>query len=177
MRADTAAAFVAGADVVYNAIDVFAMDAMRDVTEAGVSAGLCVVHAPVLGFGCAVTVFDPRCSPGFEAYFGPVPDLDDEAVMLSYLRHFGACVFGFVPQLASGTHRLGTNLLTPATVCPSCLLAGALSATALPDALTGRRRFPAVPGSVHIDLLSGRAVRVGRLRRALARLYAGLCLR
>jgi len=169
--------FVRGADIVYDGIDVFRMDLKRDLLSAAYEAGLPVLTAPVLGFGTSLALFDPKRSPTFEEYFGPVPDRDDREAYGRYIRLFGSGIFGIVPKLDWADYIQRVEQGDVPSVGTACMLSGAISATAIVACLTDRPNFPAVPETIHIDLMQRKIVHTRRWKRWVVKKYAQLFLK
>ena len=159
--------FLAGGSLAVDGVDLYALPAKRALYNAARERGLPVLSTPIFGFGAALAIFDPKVSPSFDEYFGPLPESDDAKGQRRYRMRLAARFFGFVTpvNLAEFAGRVHAG------ECPSLgtstMLAGALGALAAVDLATGRRFYPVVPRTMHIDLQVPRAVTAGPVRRWL----------
>ncbi len=86
--ADNADSFVANADVVVDALDVFAMPARQILYAAARRAGKPVLFAAPLGFGATLAVFMPQ-GMSFEEYFDISPGMTTFDLMVSFVVGLG----------------------------------------------------------------------------------------
>lgn len=168
---ETVPSFVEGASIVIDGIDLYALNTKKSLFDTALKQNIPVISTPILGFGAALAFFHPTRSPGFEEFFGPVPDKSDQQQYHQYTRTLAAGFFGFKPRLnwPLFTGRVDSGKVP--SIVTSCMLAGALAATAAVDYLLDRKNFPVVPTTIHIDLMQQKLVRTGPLKRWLFRKY------
>ena len=56
----------------------------------------------------------------------------------------------------------------------SCMLSGAMTVTAIIDYLLGKKQFPIVPKTIHIDLMQQKIIKIGLLKRFILKIYIRL---
>lgn len=166
-------ALVAGADVVVDGIDLYALDIKKALYDEARAQGLAVVSGPILGFGAALAIFDPVRSPSFDTHFGPIPDRTDKQAHARYTKMIAAGFFGFRPGMDWARYAGRVDQGKPPSIGVACMLSGALTTTAVIDRVLGRNTFPVVPTTVHVDLAEQRIVRMGGWRRRLFRAMIG----
>ena len=159
---DSVTGFVRGGSIVIDAIDLEGLEVKRDLFDASRREGLTVLTCPVFGFGTALGIFHPEQSPGFEEYFGVIPDREDVDAFAEYRMQLGPRLFGFQPTLDYETCARRIQENRPPTTGVSCLLSAALTTTAVIDQLSGEDRFPLVPTTIHIDLMEQRVETIRR---------------
>ena len=169
--------FLAGGTVVLDGIDLARLPIKKALFDAARARGLPVLSSPILGFGTGLAWFDPVRSPTFEAFFGPLPPEGDAAARRRYVEGLAAAFFSFRPRLDWPLFRRRVHAGQVPSVGVATMLSGALAATAVVDRLCGSGRFPAVPVTLHVDLMEGRVARTGPARRAVFRLAMRLFVR
>jgi molybdopterin/thiamine biosynthesis adenylyltransferase len=157
--------FLREGSVVLDGIDLYALAHKRLLYDRARAAGLPVISTPILGFGAALAVFDPRRSPTFEQHFGVVPDRSDEKAWRRALTRIAMGFFGQLPPLDWPLFARRAFTGRCPSVGAACMLAASLGAAATADCILGRGAYPVVPDTLHVDLQRMRAVRVGALRR------------
>jgi molybdopterin/thiamine biosynthesis adenylyltransferase len=175
VTAANADAFVAGADLVVDGVDFFALDGRRALFAAARRAGVPAITAGPLGFGATLHVFSPT-GMSFDEYF----DLADRQDPFEQLLNF---VVGLAP---GGLHvpYLDFATVNPATGRGPSSIVGTQLASCLVGAeavriLLGRGPSPEAPRYFQFDayrrkLKSGSLPRgnrsvVQRLKRAVLR--------
>jgi molybdopterin/thiamine biosynthesis adenylyltransferase len=172
VRPETMHSFLEGGSIVIDGVDLYEFDIKKILYDTALKQNIPVISIPILGFGAALAVFHPDKSPGFEEFFGPVPDKSNKEVYDQYIKTFAASIFGFKPKLDWPLYldRVADGAVP--SIGTSALLAAAMATTASVDYLLGRGSIPSVPTTVHIDLMQQKLVRQGSLRRWLLRKYA-----
>lgn len=179
---DNLADFLRGGTIVLDGIDLANLATKARLFRAARAAGLPVVSCPILGFGAALAVFDPRRSPSFDEFFGPVPPRDADArTMDAYLANISISFFSFSPRMDWRLHRDRARAGAIPSIGTAAMLAGSLAATAILSVVCGKGTVPIVPTTMHVDLLEGRVARTGPRRRWFARqglrLFMGMARR
>jgi molybdopterin/thiamine biosynthesis adenylyltransferase len=174
---ENASAFVAQAAVVLDGIDLGSLPEKKLVYDESRRQGITLISSPIVGFGTALAIFDPVRSPAFDDYFGPIPDLKDPAVRRAYVRVIGLSFFNFLPRLDWPTYMKRVNEGNVPSVGAACLLSASLTTAAVVDLLLGSRTFPVVPTTIHVDVMSCRIRKMGRVGRFFLRILAGLRLK
>ncbi|MCK4817249.1 ThiF family adenylyltransferase [bacterium] len=171
LRPETIPPFVEGASIVIDSIDLYELDTKKILFDIALKQKTPIISTPILGFGAALAFFHPTKSPSFEEFFGPIPNRSDQKKYNQYIKYFATGFFGFKPKLnwALYTDRVDTGKVP--SIITSCMLAGALAATASVDYLLDRKSIPVVPTTIHIDLMQQKLVRTGPLRRWFLRKY------
>jgi molybdopterin/thiamine biosynthesis adenylyltransferase len=159
--------FLAGCSFAVDGVDLYALPAKRALYNAARERGLPVLSTPIFGFGAALAIFDPKVSPGFDEYFGPLPETDDAKGQRRYRIRMASRFLGFVTPVNVGEFVNRVQAGECPSLGTSTMLAGALGALAGVDLATGRRAYPVVPRTMHIDLQIPRAVTAGPVRRWL----------
>jgi molybdopterin/thiamine biosynthesis adenylyltransferase len=172
VQPETMHAFLEGGSIVIDGVDLYEFDIKKNLYDTALKQNIPVISIPILGFGAALAVFHPAKSPGFEEFFGPVPDKSNKKAYNQYIKNFAASIFGFKPRLDWPLYLDRVANGTAPSVGTSALLAGAMAATASADYLLGQNSIPAVPKTFHIDLMQQKLVRQSSLRRWLLRKYA-----
>jgi molybdopterin/thiamine biosynthesis adenylyltransferase len=168
-------AFLDGADIAIDGLDILAVRVRRRLFRAARKSDIWALSAGPLGFGAAFLAFDPggMSADTYFAFHDAMTPIDE----------FVAFVVGVGP---AGLHLQYLDLAEldlRAGVGPSsgaaCMMCGALVATETVALLTGKRTPRAAPRYAQWDLLRGKLVRglilgggknpVQRLRRALFR--------
>lgn len=167
---DNLDAFLDGGSAVIDGIDLYALPIKKALYDAARARGQAVISTPILAFGAALAIFDPACSPTFDDHFGSAPAPDDEKAYRRYLQRIAMGFFGILPDIDWATFADRVYAGKCPSIGTSCMLGGSMGTLAVLDVLSGTRRYPRAPDTIHIDLSRPRAVRVGRLRRALFKL-------
>lgn len=154
--------FVQGGSILIDGIDSDGILVKRALFDTCRKEGLTVLMCPVFGFGAALGIFHPIQSPGFEEYFGVIPNPADAAVFDAYRMKFGARLFGFQPKLDEAMYARRVQENKPPSTGISCLLSAAITASAVIDQLSGNHQFPVAPATIHIDLMEQRVETVYR---------------
>lgn len=158
-------AFLEGGSVVIDGIDLYALPIKKALYDAARSRGLAVISTPILAFGVALAIFDPESGPTFDQHFGAPPPEDDEKACRRYLQRIAMGFFGILPDIDWATFAKRVYDGKCPSIGTSCMLSGSLGSLAVLDVLSGTRRYPRVPDTLHMDLAHQRIARVGRLRR------------
>jgi molybdopterin/thiamine biosynthesis adenylyltransferase len=145
-------AFLEGADLFVDGLDVFALDARRLVFARCADRGIPAITAAPLGMGAALLYFAPgRMS--FERYFR-MEGHDREEQLLRFL-------VGLAPSAMQRHYLVDPSRLSldreqvPSTPMGVELAAG-MAGTAALQILLGRGRVPAAPWGTHFDAYAGR---------------------
>lgn len=171
VTSDTIRSFIEGANIVIDAIDLYELEIKKLLYDVALQRKIPVISTPILGFGSALAVFHPLKSPSFEQYFGAIPSRSNRYEYNRYIRTLATGFFGFKPKLNWDVYDKRLDAGKVPSVGISCLLAGALAATASIDYLLDKGNIPLVPSTIHIDLMQQKIVRTGSLRRWLLRKY------
>jgi len=177
LRPSTIHSFVEGASIVIDAIDLYELDTKKILYDTALKQKIPIISTPVLGFGAALALFHPTKSPSFKEYFGTIPDKSDKNEYNRYIRTLATGFFGFKPKLNWTLYEDRVDTGKVPSIGTSCMLAGALAATASIDYLLDRKSIPVVPATIHIDLMQQKLVRTGSLRRWFLKKYIQLSLR
>jgi molybdopterin/thiamine biosynthesis adenylyltransferase len=177
VTAENVERFLDGGSVVVDGVDLYALEAKKLLYDGARQRGLPVFSSPVLGFGTALALFHPTQSPSFEEYFGNIPDRQDRKAFQRYIEQLAMGYFGFRPKLNWKHYMERVHSGQVPSIGTSCMVSGAAVAVAAADWLLGRKSMPAVPATLHIDLIERKVIRTGRLRRFLLRTLSGLYLR
>lgn len=161
--------FLDGGAIVLDGIDLARLDIKKKVYDTAREMGIPVLSCPILGFGCAMAFFDPKTSPSFEEYFGPLPAATDEVRKREYAQGLVPAFFSFRPSLDWPVFRQRVLEGKVPSVGVATMLSGALAAAAIVSHFCGKRRIPAVPTTLHIDLMERRIRTTGPLKRRLLR--------
>lgn len=166
---ENAVTLVRGTQAVIDGVDLYQLRPKRDMYHASRSAGIPVFTSPVLGFGAALAIFDPVKSPSFEKYFGKIPETANpqDPGFQRYVWKIGIGMFGFRPALDLKAFMKQVQEGNVPSAGTACMVSGAWVATAILDYLGNNTNFPHVPTTLHLDLRSGRLIRVGPFRRRL----------
>lgn len=139
--------FLAGVDVVLDALDAFALDARRRLFNRAREKGIPVVTAGPLGFGAAVVVFTPE-GMGFDQYFDIHDGMSEEEKLISFFT-------GLSPKLPHLRYmdRKSVNLLAHRgpSLGLACQLAAGLAAVDAIRLITGRGKVRAAPAYLTVD--------------------------
>ncbi len=155
-------AFVAGADVVLDGIDFFALEARRLVFRTARELGIWALTAGPMGFSAAMLAFSPTSRMSFDDYFdfARCADIGDQLIAFA----IGLAPAGLhVPYMDMSTVKLESGR-GPSSVV-ACQLCGSLLAMETMALVLGWREPFAAPGYLQIDL------RTSTLRRR--RLWLG----
>jgi len=169
--------FLAGADLVLDGIDLPGLRMKARMYDAARAAGLPVVSCPILGFGAALAIFDPKRSPSFEEYFGPLPPEGDARALDRYLAGVSLRFFAFTPRLDWRRHLERGRAGAIPSIGTAAMLSGTMAATAAIALLCGRGGLPVVPVTLHLDLAAGRLRRRGPAERWVLRRLLGVLQR
>jgi molybdopterin/thiamine biosynthesis adenylyltransferase len=152
IAADTVDAFLEGADVYVDALDVFALDARRVVFARCAERGIPAVTAAPLGMGAALMVFAPG-GMTFERYFR-LDGCDRQEQLVRFL--VGVAPTAMQRHYLADAARLSlVDESLPSTPMGVDIAAG-MAATAALKLLLGRGRVVAAPRVVHFDAYRGR---------------------
>jgi molybdopterin/thiamine biosynthesis adenylyltransferase len=169
--------FVAGGNLVLDGIDLPGLRMKKRLYDAARAAGIPVLSCPILGFGAALAIFDPKTSPTFEEYFGTLPPEGDAQGLDRYLSGISLRFFALVPKLDWTLQReRGRAGLIP-SIGTAAMLSGAMAATAGIAILCGKGALPVVPRTLHVDLMEGKMLRMGPGRRWVMKKLVGLVQR
>jgi molybdopterin/thiamine biosynthesis adenylyltransferase len=152
--------FLAGADVVLDGIDFFAIDARRLVFRVARELGIWALTAGPMGFSAAMLAFSPTSAMSFDDYFDfpRCADVGDQLIAFAV----GLAPAGLhVPYMDMSTVKLESGR-GPSSVI-ACQLCGSLLAMETLALVLGWREPFAAPGYTQIDLRTTR-LRRGRLR-------------
>jgi molybdopterin/thiamine biosynthesis adenylyltransferase len=162
--------FLDGGDVLIDAVDAYSIRLHADLLEGARRRRMPAIASPVLSFGTALAVFDPDRSPPFARHFHLDPaSLHDPATSAEMIL-FACGFFGYLPLFPPRSRfqaRLAERKVP--TVPTSCMVSGAWQADAVVDWRIGRRAYPVVPTTLHLDLAHNRIFRVGPLWHGLIR--------
>ena len=144
--------FLAGADLVVDGLDFFAIEARRMLFREAADRGLWTITAGPLGFSTAWIAFDPS-GMSFDEYF----DIDDSMSRVDQLIAFA---IGLTPK---ATHlpymdlsRASVKERTGPSSSLACQLASGVMAAAALKLLTGRGAPPAAPYFQQFDAYRNR---------------------
>lgn len=150
-----ASAFMRGADVFIDGIDVFEIELRRLLFRQARQRGIYAVTAGPLGFSTAWLVFDPA-GMSFDRYF----DFSDR---MTEPEMFAAFLMGLTP---SATHRdtmdssyIDVNARTGPSVGLACHLASGVAAAEVVKILLGRGRIYSAPYYHQFDAYHSKYVR------------------
>lgn len=139
--------FLAGADIVIDAIDFFNIEARRLLHAKARAKGLYVVASVPLGFGAAMLLFDPK-GMSFDDYF----DINDKLSEEQMFIRFG---IGFAPALLQKSYysplsvdfknRKGASLVT------GTLVSATLVSTEVVRVLLNKGDLKPIPYGMHFD--------------------------
>lgn len=148
-------AFLAGADLVIDGIDFFALDAKLLLFRKSRSKGLITITSCPLGFGASLILFSPQ-GMSFEEYFGFRPDMDDEEKNFTF-------AFGLSPTplclsyMNERASELGGRRAS--SVSPGLMLVGAITGTEAVKCLTGKKPVTFAPTVYQTDLMTHKTVK------------------
>jgi molybdopterin/thiamine biosynthesis adenylyltransferase len=150
--------FLAGADVLIDGIDFFAIEARRLLFMTARQLGMWGVTAGPIGFSTAWLSFDPR-GMSFDQYF----DIQDGMDPFQQLIAFGV---GLAPAATHMAYidlsRVDLRAATGPSVSAACQLCSGVAAMEVVKILTGRGRVEAAPRYHQFDAFTGQ-LRRGRL--------------
>ncbi|MGY5875767.1 MAG: hypothetical protein RTU30_08475, partial [Candidatus Thorarchaeota archaeon] len=165
---DNVEEFLEDAHIVIDGIDIYAMAAKKKFFDIARRNGQAVFCCPAIGFGAAIGIFDPEKSPTFDEYFGVPPENEDpgDPEFRRYVENFGVMFLSMRPtgldiDLARRRSKEGK---APA-VAAGCRLNSALIPAAIHGYIFDKGKVPIVPTTWHIDLLGGKIVKTGRIKR------------
>lgn len=158
-------AFLDGGTVVLDGIDLACLPMKKRLFDAALRRGLPVVSCPILAFGSALAFFHPERSPGFEAFFGPLPPEGDAAARRRFVEALAPAFFSFRPRLNWPLFRARVQAGKVPSIAMATMISGALAATAIIAYVCGRSLPACVPTTLHVDFMEGRISRTGPLRR------------
>ena len=163
--------FLRDADVVVDGIDIYAMDAKKKYFDVARKNGQAVFCCPAIGYGDAIGIFDPEKSPTFAEYFGAPPANQDPADLefRRYVENFGMMFLSTKPAGMDMTYaRKRSKLGKAPAIAAGCRLNSALVASAVMDYKFGlSKNIPIVPTTWHIDLVKGKIIKTGKIKRWL----------
>lgn len=153
--ATNADAFLAGADVAIDGLDIRAVPARREFFRAARSRGIWAMSAGPIGFGAAFLAFAPDGMSADE-YFG----FHDS---MTPLEAFILLVVGVAPAGLHLSYLDLSELDLSSGAAPSsgaaCMVCGALVATETVALLTGKRTPRPAPSYAQWDLMRGKLAR------------------
>lgn len=144
--------FLAGADLVVDGLDFFAIEARRMLFREAADRGLWTITAGPLGFSTAWIAFDP-VGMSFDEYF----DIDDSMSRADQLIAFA---IGLTPKATHVSYmdlsRASIKERTGPSSSLACQLASGVMAAAALKLLTGRGEPPAAPYFQQFDAYRNR---------------------
>jgi molybdopterin/thiamine biosynthesis adenylyltransferase len=138
--------FLAGVDLMIDALDVFVMDARLLLYKKARELGIPVISAGPIGFSAVVNVFSPN-GMSFEDFFGLKPDMSEKEILLSF--------FAGIPM---GPHMryMDLNGVDPVTgAAPSlglaCQMGAGMAATEVVRYVLGKGKMKVIPWFFQYD--------------------------
>lgn len=166
--------FVAGGSLVLDGIDLPGLRMKKRLYDAARAVGIPVVSCPILGFGAALAIFDPKRSPTFEEYFGPLPAEGDAEGLDRYLSGISLRFFSFPPKLDWKLQGERARAGMIPSIGTAAMFSGSMAATAGIAILCGKGKLPVVPRVLHVDLMEGKMQCMGPGRRWFMKKLLGL---
>jgi molybdopterin/thiamine biosynthesis adenylyltransferase len=142
---ETMQSFLEGGSLVIDGVDLYEFDIKKTLYDTALKQNIPVISVPTLGFGAALAVFHPAKSPGFEEFFGPVPDKSNKETYDQYIKNFAASLFGFKPKLDWPLYLARVANGAVPSIVTSPLLAAAMATTASVDTFWGGTIFQQSP--------------------------------
>ncbi len=166
--------FVENGSIIIDGIDLYEMQIKKALFDEARIKNIPVLSCPILGFGAALGLFHPKKSPSFEKYFGAIPERTNVEAFNAYIKRFGINFFGFKPKLDWSLYFKRIEEGKVPSIGVSCMLSGAMTVTAIIDYLLGKKQFPIVPKTIHIDLMQQKIIKIGLLKRFILKIYIRL---
>ncbi len=139
--------FLADADLVIDALDIFAMAARRLIYRRAREKGLPVLFTAPIGFSAALFLFDPK-GMDCDTFFGLNDNMSNNEMVL----HFLAGIGGVGPHLKY----MDVTQINPETggapsVGMACNIGAGMVATEVVNWILQRRTVKAIPWFMHFD--------------------------
>ncbi|QDU36062.1 tRNA threonylcarbamoyladenosine dehydratase [Maioricimonas rarisocia] len=154
VSADNVDAFLEGADVLLDGIDLYAIDARLILFRAAAERGLYAVTAGPVGFSTAWLTFDPA-GMSFDRYFDLTDDMDRVETILAFL-------LGSSPSATQLAYMdiayMNFREQTAPSVAASCQLASGVAATEVVKILLDRGGVRCAPYYQQFDAHLGRLI-------------------
>lgn len=163
---DNVEAFVDGADVIIDGLDLSVMHLRKRMFDLARDRGIPVITCPVIAWGAGVAIFDPERSPSFEDFFGEIPEDQKSEEWRRFISNYALHFLSSRPTGVDVT--VGMNRAVegkPPAVAAPCRLNAALVPTAIFGYMFDKGNLPVVPTTLYVDLLCGKVTSTGPKKR------------